>query len=338
MTGDARAFPSDGADDGADAPSIAPEEVIEQIASGGSPLPADLSALSRPDDDIVATFISLWPRLEPERRRELLASMQQLSDADLTLDFHRIHLSAMRDGDPATRILAIRGLWGEEPVEYMRLLAGQIRDDAESNVRAACADALGQWVLSAEFGLLDEEDGDHLCATLRDVAEDVTEEDEVRGRALEALGARSEEWVSELIGDTYETGGHRMRLASVRAMGRNADDDWLPVLIHNFDDDDAEIRAAAATAAGRLLIDSVIDPLMALVDDSDEEVQVAAIHAIGEIAGDLAGRVLTGLLERDEPHLAQAAQEALAEVRLFSADAAGPEDPSGEQSLGEYSE
>ena len=44
----------------------------------------------------------------------------------MTLDFHRIHLTALRDQDAATRILAVRGLWEEEKLEYMHLLIGQV--------------------------------------------------------------------------------------------------------------------------------------------------------------------------------------------------------------------
>ena len=325
MTIDERRFEDESpADDSADTeqdPRVAPADVVEEIVESAGDVPFDhLRALSEPADDTVAAFVTLWPRLPQERRRDVLAWLQRLADEDATLDFHRIHLSALRDEDPATRILAVGGLREQDRTEYMDLLVDQVRDDAEATVRAAVADALGQWVVGAEFGLLSEDDADRLCSTLREVAEDINEPDEVRGRALEALGARSEEWVAEVISEAYETGSMRMRLASLLAMGRNAHDDWLPVLIYSFDDDDMEIRAAAATAAGQLLIQSAIDPLTALLEDEDEAVQVAAIHAMGEIAGDDAERVLTALLGRSEPHLAEAAQEALAGARMLAAE------------------
>ena len=299
---------------------VEPSEVIAEISTGGA-VPFDhLRALSQPPDETVGAFVALWPRLEPARRREVLAWLQQLAEEDATLDFHRIHLSALRDQDPATRILAVRGLWEQERIEYMHLLMDQLRDDLEATVRAAVADALHSWVVGSEFGMLSGDEADLLCSTLREVADDINEEDEVRGRALEALGASSEEWVAELISEAYETGSTRMRLAALRAMGSNANDEWLPVLIYNFDDDDPDIRAAAATSAGQLLLESAIDPLVALLEDDDEDVQVAAIHAIGEIAGDDAERVLTALLGRPERHLSDAAQEALAGARMLAAE------------------
>jgi HEAT repeat protein len=330
MTGDQQPLngePAGDADHAEETPQVDPAEVIDEIAANrGAVAFTRLRSLSAPSDESIAIFVSLWPRVPPERRREVLASLQQLGDEDSTLDFHRIHLSALRDEDAATRILAIRGLWEQDRLEYMHLLLDQVRDDAEATVRAACADALGQWVVGAEFGLLSDDESDHLCSLLREVVDDINEEDEVRGRALEAVGARSEESVSELISEAYETGTLRMRLASLRAMGRNADDNWLPVLIYNFDDADTEIRAAAAEAAGELLLEDAIDPLTSLIDDADEDVQLAAIHALGEIAGAGAERVLSAVLARPEQRLVEAAQEALDGVRVLAADQVERED------------
>lgn len=298
-------------------PLAQPREVLRAIADASRALPfEDLSALSAADDQTAAQLIALWPQLAPERRRELLASLQRLAEEDATLDFNRVHLTALHDSDPATRILAIRGLWEHEGEEVMRLLTDLVREDPEGTVRAEAAAGLGQFVVSMEFGLLSDDGAEHLAEVLRDVLEDATQEDEVRGRALEALGASSEEWVAELIADQYETGTPRMRLASIRAMGRNGSDDWLPVLIYNFDDDDAETRAAAATSAGELLLESAVEPLSMLVEDADSEVQIAAIDALGEIAGEAAEAVLQQLLYREE-HIAQAARRALAEARMM---------------------
>ncbi|MSQ41959.1 MAG: hypothetical protein EXR65_02855 [Dehalococcoidia bacterium] len=306
----------DGGDDSA--PSVAPAQVIAEIERGDT-LPSEhLRALAGPSDAVVREFVSLWPRLAPERRREVLARLHRLAQDDATLDFHRIHLSALRDPDPATRMLAVEGLWEQERTEYMDLLLDQLRRDSEATVRAAIALALAPWVVSAEFGLLSEEDAEQLAATLREAVEDMHEEEEVRACALEALGASSDESVTDLIAELYETGGQRMRIAALRAMGRNGDDRWLPVLTHCFTDDDVDVRAAAATSAGQLLMGAAIDPLTELIEDTDEEVQLAAIGALGEIGGLDAERVLTALLGHRERHLAGAAQEALNGLRALA--------------------
>ena len=318
-------------EDDAPAPAVKPAEVIEEIAmTSGAVSSERLRALSEPDDTELALVVALWPRIEAERRREVLASLERLGDEDPTLDFHRVHLTAIRDTDAATRILAVRGLWEQDRVEYMYLLIEQVRDDPEATVRTTVADVLGQWVVGGEFGVLSDDDVDRLSSTLREAVDDIDEEEEVRARALEELGAHSHESVAELIGEAYETGSQRMRLASLRAMGRNAADEWLPVLLYNFDDDDAEIRAAAAAAAGALLMEAAIDPLTELLDDDEEDVQIAAVDALGEIAGDDAERVLTAILGRPELHLVEAAQRALAGVRMLSIEFDDPEDGGGD--------
>ena len=102
-------------------------------------------------------------------------------------------------------------------------------------------------------------------------------------------------------------------------MGRSASETWLPILVFNFDDDDADIRSAAATAAGGLLVDEAVTPLGMLLDDREIEVQFAAIEALGEIGGEEAERILTRL-QRETPDSAtsEAAQEALAQAQLLS--------------------
>ena len=298
-----------------------PEEVLAAVADESRGLPfADFPALSRPDDATVGRVIALWDRLMPPRRRDLLAALQQLSEEDATLDFERIQLSALHDPDVATRILAIRGLWESERQEYADVLSDILSGDAEASVRAAAAEALASFVVSFEFGMLPPERGERIGEALRERVEEVTEEDEVRGSALTALGASSEEWVAELIAEYYETGSTRMRLAAVLAMGRHGSDDWLPVLIQTFEDEDEDVRAAAATSAGNLLLEAAIEPLTLLLEDEDEHVQVAAIRALGEIAGERSEQILRDLLQSAEAHIVAAAELAIEEAQMMTVD------------------
>ena len=294
------------------------DDVIDQLESGD---PTEdysvLRGLSRIGDSQLSRLMGLWPSLEPERRRELLAKLDQLASAHALLDFHRIHLSALHDPDTATRILAVRGIAIEERPDYLQLLCAQLESDDTASVRAEIADVLGKWVVSMEFGLLSDEDAEELQVALTARVHDIEEDEEVRGRALEALGACSDETVGELIGESYEVGSHRLRVAAIRAMGRSASETWLQILIFNFDDEDADIRAAAATATGALLVDESATPLGMLLDDSELDVQLAAVEALGEIASDEAERILTRLVrETTIPELRTAAQDSLAQVKL----------------------
>ncbi len=311
------AEPGSGEDEDAES-AAAPEEILAELEAGG-PLPARdrLRALSVPPDEVVARFVGLWPRLDPERRRTLLTALMALTQEDATLDFHRLSLTALLDSDVATRILAVRGLREEERPEYLRLLLDRLGEDDAPAVRAEIADALGRFVVSMEFGMLDEGDASLLAGGLRELAEDVTEPDELRARALEALGASSEEWVSELIADFYQAGSDRLRLGSLRSMGRNARDEWLPLLLACFEEEDPELRAASAISAGALLLDDAVDPLLLLaLGDGEREVQLAAVAALGEIGSSLAITVLRRLAREGPPECADAAVAALSRAEM----------------------
>jgi len=312
--------PSFESDDHIEIPPVS--TVLDEIERG-APLESNrLRALSEADDSTLQRMLGIWPRIVPERRRELLAALERLAEEDITLDFHRIALTALRDADPASRILAVRALQEQDRPEYMRVLLSQLRNDAVPSVRAEIAEVLGAWVVATELGMVPDEDAETLAATLRDVVEDIEEPDEVRGRALEALGALSDEATAEMISEQYEIGSHRMRVAALRAMGRSASEGWLDLLIYHFDDEDAEIRAVCAEAAGALLVDEAVAPLIMLAqEDRDDDVQVAAIRALGEIASDEAEHVLSRWLsERHETHIQEAIREALAEVHLLTGE------------------
>lgn len=303
-----------------DQESIQPSagEVLDQLETGNDDYSL-LRSLSQIGDSELSRLMDMWPHFTPDRRRELLAKFHQLASEDALLDFHRVHLSMLHDHDVATRILAVRGVALEERPDYLRLLCDQLEFDQAASVRAEIADALGKWVVSMEFGLLSEEDAEELEVSLVNRIHDEEEEDEVRGRCLEAIGASSEQTIGELIGESYEIGSHRLRVAAIKAMGRSASETWLPILVFNFDDDDADIRSAAATAAGGLLVDAAVTPLGMLLDDREIEVQFAAIEALGEIGGEEAERILTRLQrEAPESETIEAAQEALAQAQLLS--------------------
>lgn len=304
-----------------EAATLPPAEVVLDEIERGLPLqPAALHVLSDPAPDLLQRVMRLWGRLAPERRRDVLAALQHEAEEHGLLDFHRVYLTALRDPDTATRILAVRGLFDEDRPEIMRLLLPMLAGDASPDVRVEVARTLGQHVLAMEFGLMAEDDAESLVAGLRDAIDDVEQPDEVRGAALEALGASSEESTAELISEQYETGSAKMKLAALRAMGRNASDGWLDLLIYHFDDEDPEVRAVAAEAAGLLLLDEAVSPLVMLAtEDKDADVQVAAIKALGEIASDEAERVLNRWQrERHEPHIREALREALGSVHLMT--------------------
>jgi HEAT repeat protein len=152
---------------------------------------------------------------------------------------------------------------------------------------------------------------------------DPAELEEVRGRALEAIGVRAHEWVRELIDDAYAGGERRMKISAVHAMGRSADPEWLPMVLEELDSDDAEMRFEAAIAAGSIGDEEALADLAELADDEDAEVQEAAIGGLGGIGG-LAARSALHQIASDtkDERILEAVRDAL-EQADFSDDPLG---------------
>ena len=126
------------------------------------------------------------------------------------------------------------------------------RQDSDPGVRAESALALGRFVVLYETGRLRERHFEMVEDALREVISRRDEIDEVRARALEAIGARDEAWVRQAISEAYESGVRRMKVAAVHAMGRSAEPRWLPLLLRELGNEEAEVRYEAATALGSL--------------------------------------------------------------------------------------
>src|SRR6266511_1399442 len=60
-------------------------------------------------------------------------------------------------------------------------------------------------------------------AGLRAVISGADEIDEVRARALEAMGAHDNAWVRQALSGAYESGIRRLKVAAVHAMGRSCE-------------------------------------------------------------------------------------------------------------------
>ena len=150
---------------------------------------------------------------------------------------------------------------------------------------------------------------------LRAAIDDSAESPEVRGRALESIGALSASWVRGSIENAYRSGDWRLRVSAVHAMGRNCDPHWLPA---------ANGRSSAATTRrcasrrpppARPAATSRPSPFSSRCSrTTDAEVQEAAIAALGEIGGDEAKRALEEIGDHPEPRVREAVAAALEET------------------------
>ncbi len=301
---------------------MAVDQRLKELGDERAPLvAAKLTGLSALTADEVARFREGWPAISPGRRLDLVRMLAALTEDCFDLDFSAVLIVAMSDGDANIRSTAIQGLWEYDGRDLIGPLAGALRNDPEPGVRAEAARALGRYALLSEYDRLRRADAETVDAALMSCVGDATETAEVRARALEAVGARSEPWVRDLIDDAYASGNHRLRVGAIHAMGRNCDSEWLPTLIDHLSDDDPEIRYEAATACGSIADDEATPHLAELIDDEDAEVRLAAIDALGSIVAVSGSDEARELLEAHAGHadhvVRQAARAALEGVRMM---------------------
>ena len=275
---------------------------------------AGLQQLASLERGEAAALRSAWPQIGAERRRQVVHQLMELAEDNVDLNFDAVFFAALDDEAAAVRADAVRGLWEYEGRDLIAPLLRLLAKDEEPEVRAEAALALGRFVVLSEAGSLGEEQFQQVEAGLRRSLEDELEVDEVRGRALEAIGASGRPWVEQAMEHAYESEAPRLRVSAIHAMGRSCDGHWLPVLIEELANDDPEIRYEAATALGALADRRVVAHLAPLLRDPDLEVREAAIAALGQIGGSEAKLLLRPLLRDPSPSMQEAAAAAVAEA------------------------
>ena len=273
---------------------------------------AGLSSLAPEAQPLLASRAGAAP---VDRRLTVVRRLVELGEDDATLDFSGVFTTLLSDPDAEVRRTAVEGLWEYEERELIAPLIGLMERDADDGVRAAAAISLGRYVVLNEFDALRRRDAEAVLGSLRRIVTDPEQPLEVRGRALESIGASSLEWVTDLIWDAYDSGERRLQISALHAMGRNGDPRWLATLYDEMQNDDAERRFEAAGAAGQIGDEDAVPQLTDLFDDPDQEVQEAAIAAVGEIGGELAIEALRERLGDDDERVADAVRAALAEAQ-----------------------
>jgi HEAT repeat protein len=303
------------------------ETYLQELADSSRPIRvAKLSNLSQLSDEERRELEEAWPDIEPERRLQLLRQLNDLAEDNPDLNFDAVHLATLRDPEPRVRMAALDGLWEYDDRALIPVLIDMMQSDDDMDVRATAAMSLGHFVVLGEFGSLSPADVALMEEALAGAINDAAEAEDVRARALESLGARSEPWVADLISDAYSSGSQRMQASAIHAMGRSCDVDWLPDVIEQLQSEEPELRYEAATAAGMIADEAVVPHLAFLVHDEDAEVQETAIEALAEIGGSEARAILMRLLSTGDEWVQDAAREALANMELAGADEADEPD------------
>jgi HEAT repeat protein len=291
------------------------EETIAALSDSSRPLLSSrLTELSNLNAQELALFEQAWKTIEPKRRRQIIYRLVELAEDNFELDFDDIFKGRLKDEDADVQSKAIEGLWESEETCLIDPLIELLEPESPEKVQATAATALGKFALLAELEKLRPQHKTRVCRTLLSVIEDTGRSLEIKRRALEAAAPLSLPQMEKAIARAYRSGVPKLKTSAIFAMGKSCNLSWLPILIKELTNADAEIRYEAANACGELGEKKATPYLSALTTDPDIDVQLAAIQALGKIGGPEAKDSLERCLTDDSEVIQQAAEEALNEL------------------------
>jgi len=262
------------------------EDRIFQMSNLGA---ADLTALTL-----------AWENIPLDRRRGLVAGLENLAAKDPLLFFEEIGKIAIHDPDAEVRVYAIRLTVLEEDPDFAASLIDLVEKDPHFEVRAGAAFALGKYVYLGEIEEIPYGTQLKVEAVLME-AHRSDAQDLVRQRALEAIGFSSRDEITALIEDAYNRDDEDWQQSAIYAMGASANPRWTLQVTESLASDSSVLRYEAARAAGKLNLADLRDDLFDLAEnDTDEEVRHAAIWALSDIGGQGVGEFLEDRLDQTE--------------------------------------
>lgn len=298
--------------------SLSITEIITHLQNHDEPLKhtilAELSNLSRQE---LGELKKSWQTLSIRRRKELMERLVELGENNFEFNFDIIFRDLLNDQDPEIRQRAIQGLWESEDASLILPLIRLMGNDDSPKVRTAAIAALGKFSLLAEHGKIHNEYTDRLLALLLSKVNDKKDSIAMRMRALEAVAPFSSPLVVQAIGQAYHSKSRKIRLSAIYAMGKNCSERWLPSLIKELRNEDAEFRYEAVVALAEMETQSVAGEIARLVADPDFEVQQAAIRTLGQIGGSTAKQALVDCLKSSSEAVRHSAEQSLAELSIY---------------------
>ena len=274
-----------------------------------------LSNLHRADYD---KFWPTWQTIQAERRYEIVHTMVEMAEEDVSFNFEEIWFWLLRDTDPKIRIEALEGMWENTQPRALHQTIAVLRNDSDADVRAVAALSLSRFTYLVS---LDELDADQagLRKVLMDTILDEQQPNDVRRRALESIGYLAEDSEAQTeIQRAYKSNEQLLQESSLVAMGRSMRVEWLPTIERELGSPSPALRYEAARAAGEMSEDAqpILSKVLPLVNDTDTEVALSAIWALGQIGGETALKNLQRIRDTGDAARSQAAADALAELSL----------------------
>jgi HEAT repeat protein len=198
----------------------------------------------------------------------------------------------LKDFDPLVRAKSIEGLKECKDCRLITTLIDLVENDNEEAVRIKATTALGRFTLLIELNKLPQRHLDRIAQALFSVIESEGESIELRCQAVEAAAPFNLPQVKATIYQAYLSDNSKMKTSAIRAMGKNGDIQWLPILLKELKNPNPSIALEAIESCGELGEAVVIPHLVQLIQDTNGQIQSAAIKAIAEIGEEDAQEVL----------------------------------------------
>ncbi len=277
------------------------DDVLDALLDQENPFPPTyLHHFSDLNSAELHEFKKVFPRVEVTRRRALLEDLEELAEADTLVLVENIGRTALQDEVPQVRTVAVRQMWNEEDKKLAPVFMRMMREDSDSEVRAAAATGLGIFIYLGEV----EEIPAHLLTTVEESLFEMAKGSDdklVRRRAVESLGFSSRPEVADLLKTAYKQKDTDWIESALFAMGRSADVTWQDDIIRMFDHPKVSVQSEAIQAAGELQLEAAREPLLNILDESeDDDVHAAATWSLAQIGGEGVRSTLEGLLEKTD--------------------------------------
>jgi HEAT repeat protein len=298
--------------------------VVDDLLDDSKPFPARyLHRFSDLEPEELKKLTKAWPKVSPSRKHSLLEDLEDLAETDTLTSFDDLARSLLADADPQVRQRAIRLLWECEDAKLVPVYLDMLDHDEDVEVRAAAANALGQFVYLGELDKIPTElhhkIEEQLLAATRSARETL-----VRRRALESLGYSGRAEVIPLIEKAYREKNPDWVVSSLFAMGRSSDDRWKKQVLSQLRAPSEDIRSEAIHAAGELELGSARSILLDLLEDEEDlEVRHEEIWALSRIGGEGVRAKLEELLEIEEDDLEADFIEESLDTLSFTEDMGG---------------
>jgi len=288
------------------------EKTIADLADNEKPLlNSKLIDLSNLNPEETRTLEKAWATIELKRRQQIVYRLVELVENNFELNFDSIFKNCLEDRDAEVRSKAIEGLWESEETCLIDSLVNLLEQDSSEQVQAAAATALGKFAMLAEHKKLRPCHTSKVYQALLTTINDNSKSAEVRRCALEAAAPLSLPQIRKAIVEAYQSHNSKLKISAIYAMGKNCDHSWLPILLKELTNADAEIRCEAVRACAELGEEETIPYLVELINDPDIDIQLATIQALGRIGGCEAKKYLEQCQNNLNETIQQAAEQAL---------------------------